>query len=217
MPGPVPPPPARSLLWLAHNARSHRSCSRIPHRPRFLPLLQANEFQVQARRLPKALRDWAAYKDCRRTIDDFLALLPLFQALSHKSIRERWACLAGRLWLSAATKSGRHSLGRLAFSPYNAFIFMSCIVHCSSAQRLPDALPAGTGRSCRPSQGESSTWPRMRSSCSTCWTPTCWPAGGQLLKLACTGGGAPGKPGLWVGQAGSSARAATTEPPPEGS
>ncbi|KAL4452763.1 hypothetical protein ABPG75_008425, partial [Micractinium tetrahymenae] len=50
---------------------------------------QANEFQVQAKKLPKALRDWAAYKDCRRTIDDFLALLPLFQALTHKSIRER--------------------------------------------------------------------------------------------------------------------------------
>lgn len=50
---------------------------------------QANEFQTQAKKLPKALRDWAAYKDCRKTIDDFLALLPLFQSLAHRSIRER--------------------------------------------------------------------------------------------------------------------------------
>lgn len=62
-------------------------------------LPQANEFQVQAKKLPKALRDWEAYRDCRRTIDDFLALLPLFQALTHKSIRDRWVCVpdgAGR-------------------------------------------------------------------------------------------------------------------------
>jgi dynein heavy chain len=55
---------------------------------------QVNEFQTQCKKLPLALRDWAAYKDCRRTIDDFLDLLPLFQALAHKSIRERhWADL----------------------------------------------------------------------------------------------------------------------------
>ncbi|PSC73956.1 flagellar outer dynein arm heavy chain gamma [Micractinium conductrix] len=50
---------------------------------------QVNEFQTSCKKLPKALRDLAAYKDCRRTIDNFLALLPLFQALTHKSIRDR--------------------------------------------------------------------------------------------------------------------------------
>ena len=60
-----------------------------PRRP------QANEFQAQCKKLPLALRDWAAYKDCRRTIDDFLDLLPLFQALAHKSIRDRWAGAGG--------------------------------------------------------------------------------------------------------------------------
>jgi hypothetical protein len=55
---------------------------------------------VSAKKLPLALRDWAAYRDCRRTIDDFLELLPLFQSLSHKSVRPRWV-------------AGRGSLGRL--------------------------------------------------------------------------------------------------------
>ena len=49
-------------------------------------------YQNQSKRLPKALREWQAYLDCRKTIDDFLDMLPLFQALTHKAMRERhWA------------------------------------------------------------------------------------------------------------------------------
>jgi dynein heavy chain len=42
-------------------------------------LLQVLQYQAQCRKLPKALRDWQAYVDCRDTIDNFLELLPLFQ------------------------------------------------------------------------------------------------------------------------------------------
>ena len=38
-----------------------------------------NQYQAQSKKLPKALRDWQAYVDCRRTIDDFLEMLPLFE------------------------------------------------------------------------------------------------------------------------------------------
>ena len=38
-----------------------------------------NNYQVASRKLPKALREWQAYLDCRRTIDEFLEMLPLFQ------------------------------------------------------------------------------------------------------------------------------------------
>lgn len=48
-----------------------------------------NGFQSRAKTLPKALRDWPAYKDCRKTIDDFLELLPLVQALTDPSVNER--------------------------------------------------------------------------------------------------------------------------------
>lgn len=37
----------------------------------------------------QALRDWPAYVDCRKTIDDFLEMLPLFQALASKAMRDR--------------------------------------------------------------------------------------------------------------------------------
>lgn len=38
-----------------------------------------NQYQNQCKKLPKALREWPAYLDCRKTIDDFLEMLPLFQ------------------------------------------------------------------------------------------------------------------------------------------
>lgn len=85
-----------ALVWVAPTAAA--TCT--PLAPEVEPAVallpptcalpaQVNEFQTQCKKLPLALRDWAAYKDCRRTIDDFLDLLPLFQALAHKSIRER--------------------------------------------------------------------------------------------------------------------------------
>ena len=51
--------------------------------------LQVNNFQNQAKKLPKALRDWQAFVDCKKVIDDFLEELPLFQQLAHKSMRPR--------------------------------------------------------------------------------------------------------------------------------
>uniref|UniRef100_A0A7S0GLB7 Dynein heavy chain n=1 Tax=Micromonas pusilla TaxID=38833 RepID=A0A7S0GLB7_MICPS len=53
---------------------------------------QVSQFQAQCKKLPKALRDWPAYTDCRKKIDDFLEILPLLQALSSPDMRERhWA------------------------------------------------------------------------------------------------------------------------------
>ena len=48
-----------------------------------------NAFQGRAKTLPKVLRDWPAYKDCRKTIDDFLELLPLVQSLTDPAVNER--------------------------------------------------------------------------------------------------------------------------------
>ena len=50
---------------------------------------QVLSFQALAKKLPKALREWAAFQDCKKTIDDFLEELPLYQALAHKSMRPR--------------------------------------------------------------------------------------------------------------------------------
>jgi dynein heavy chain, axonemal len=48
-----------------------------------------NGFQGRVKTLPKALRDWPAYKDCRKTIEDFLELLPLVQSLTDPAVNAR--------------------------------------------------------------------------------------------------------------------------------
>lgn len=40
----------------------------------------------------QALREWQAFNDCKKTIDDFLEQLPLFQMLAHKAMRPRYTC-----------------------------------------------------------------------------------------------------------------------------
>lgn len=46
-------------------------------------------FQAASRKLPKALRDWPAYTDCRKLIDDMINQMPLLEALASRDIRER--------------------------------------------------------------------------------------------------------------------------------
>lgn len=48
-----------------------------------------NGFQARVKTLPKALRDWPAYKDCRKIIEDFLELLPLVQSLTDPAVLDR--------------------------------------------------------------------------------------------------------------------------------
>lgn len=50
---------------------------------------QVNTFQNQVKKLPKALKEWQAFIDCKKTVDEFLEELPLFQQLAHKSMRPR--------------------------------------------------------------------------------------------------------------------------------
>ena len=48
-----------------------------------------NRFQVQAQRLPRALKTWDAYLELKRCIDDFLGLEEIISALAHPAMRER--------------------------------------------------------------------------------------------------------------------------------
>jgi dynein heavy chain len=60
---------------------------------------QISEFSGAGKKMPKSLRDWPAYKDCRRILDDFTCLLPLLEGLAHPAVRDRhWkeiAAIAG--------------------------------------------------------------------------------------------------------------------------
>ena len=50
---------------------------------------EVNRFQVQATRLPKALKAWDAYLELKKCIDDFLGLEEMITNLAHPAMRER--------------------------------------------------------------------------------------------------------------------------------
>eukprot|EP00217_Crustomastix_stigmatica_P013603 CAMPEP_0183798542 /NCGR_PEP_ID=MMETSP0803_2-20130417/19119_1 /TAXON_ID=195967 /ORGANISM="Crustomastix stigmata, Strain CCMP3273" /LENGTH=4519 /DNA_ID=CAMNT_0026043227 /DNA_START=42 /DNA_END=13598 /DNA_ORIENTATION=- len=51
-------------------------------------------FQAQCKKMPKALREWQAYRDCKSKVDDFNDILPLLQSLAHPAMRPRhWEAL----------------------------------------------------------------------------------------------------------------------------
>ena len=56
---------------------------------------ELQEFQNRCRRLPKALREWEAFSDLKKTIDDFCEMLPLIEAMANKAMLPRhWECIA---------------------------------------------------------------------------------------------------------------------------
>ena len=52
------------------------------------------DFQTLCKKMPKELRNWDAFIELKKTVDDFLETLPLVQMLAHPSLRERhWNAL----------------------------------------------------------------------------------------------------------------------------
>ncbi|KAG8468097.1 hypothetical protein KFE25_007149 [Diacronema lutheri] len=53
-----------------------------------------SEFQNGCKKMPKALREWDAFIEMKKTIDDFLESLPMVQDLTHQGMRDRhWTAL----------------------------------------------------------------------------------------------------------------------------
>ncbi|XP_039266995.2 dynein axonemal heavy chain 8-like [Styela clava] len=53
------------------------------------------EFQNKCRKLPKGLKEWPAYNDLKKKIDDFNECCPLLEMMAHKAMKERhWERIA---------------------------------------------------------------------------------------------------------------------------
>ena len=116
-----------------------------------------NQYQAQSKKLPKALRDWQAYVDCRRTIDDFLEMLPLFEVGWGGEGRKMWFRSVWR-WMEADVCRSIHGcLGESGLDRSSCCLLgtfdsdppLSCLVprtqaltHCPPLLHSgPDALP----------------------------------------------------------------------------
>ncbi|XP_023289113.1 dynein heavy chain 8, axonemal, partial [Orussus abietinus] len=52
-------------------------------------IAELTEFQNKCRRLPKAMRDWPAYLDLKKRIDDFNETCPLLELMANKAMKDR--------------------------------------------------------------------------------------------------------------------------------
>ena len=50
---------------------------------------ELTEFQNRCRRLPKALKDWPAFQELKKKIDDFNETCPLLELMTNKSMKDR--------------------------------------------------------------------------------------------------------------------------------
>lgn len=70
-------------------------------------------YQEAARGLPKSLRQWPVYSECRAAVTDLAAALSVLGQLAHKSMRDRCGYWLGMEWRLGGDGEGESFVGRM--------------------------------------------------------------------------------------------------------
>ena len=70
------------------------------------------------RKLPKALKEWQAFLDLKKTIDDFSESCPLLEMMAHKAMKARhWERISNVTKIALDVESETFSLRHLMSAP----------------------------------------------------------------------------------------------------
>ena len=73
---------------------------------------------VRIRKLPKALKEWQAFLDLKKTIDDFSESCPLLEMMAHKAMKARhWERISNLTKTPLDVESETFSLRNLMSAP----------------------------------------------------------------------------------------------------
>ncbi|XP_054621741.1 dynein axonemal heavy chain 5 isoform X3 [Dunckerocampus dactyliophorus] len=83
---------------------------------------ELQDFQNRIRKLPKALKDWQAFRDLKKTIDDFTEMCPLLAMMANKAMLPRhWTRLSELTGHSFHVGSDSFSLQKILAAPLLAY------------------------------------------------------------------------------------------------
>lgn len=80
--------------------------------------IKSSLFFVRIRKLPKALKEWQAFLDLKKTIDDFSESCPLLEMMAHKAMKARhWERISNVTKTALDVESETFSLRNLMSAP----------------------------------------------------------------------------------------------------
>ncbi|XP_069033626.1 dynein axonemal heavy chain 5 [Embiotoca jacksoni] len=108
---------------------------------------ELQDFQNRMRKLPKALKEWQAFRDLKKTIDDFAETCPLLSMMADKAMLPRhWTRLSELTTHSFQVQSDSFSLRNIMEAPLLKFkediedVCISAVKECDIEAKLRDVV-----------------------------------------------------------------------------